>query len=409
MKLSMILLMAVSAGGAFAGFSGMQLGYVVAAISGLAAVGCAFVMVRQSSVQQDEVKQTEQQPSERVSASQGENTVIEEAAPVSDKPVEVETDAALEVDVEVADAGGQVVEASVIEGSEQEEKASRFDDLLVFDIQHILDSMDNDHESVAMLLEIFLEEHADDGEKLKRYLDAGDLTQVKLVAHSLKGVAGSLGAQQLRAVTEYIEHTVSEGGQIDRTDCQQFITAIAKVELEITEHLKQCQAEISSLADNDEQMIDSIIEKAEFEEYNAPEPAQFVENQPAQSIEEAKTSGDLPAKIDVNFLLDSLDGDQDTALMLLEIFIEEHAGDGQALIKMVESNPNDEQALRLVHSLKGVSGSLGAAVLNSLSADLELKLKQQQTVSMAECQQLDQVLTETVASAKDYLAEVAVA
>ncbi|MGF1700558.1 Hpt domain-containing protein [Photobacterium makurazakiensis] len=385
MKLTIVLLAIVTAGGVFVGATvGMQLGFIVAAASGAATLGCIGILIKN----QGQVKA----PSIQGEPAKEEDDQQSISQPPNSTPIDTDLNAGINT-----------------------EQTDDIDSLLVFDIQHILDSMDNDYESVGMLLEIFLEEHADDGEKVKRALDAGDLSKVQLIAHSLKGVAGSLGAQQLKAVTEHIEHTVSQGGRITHEDCQRLNVIIAKVELEITAGLELCQ----SKATNDTTALDKL-EDVVVEELTEQEPTIFVSKQEQSTIEDAPQTKVEPsvsdvnaqqaqAKIDVDFLLDSLDGDQETALMLLDIFIEEHAGDGQSFIKMVEQNEIDEQSLRLVHSLKGVSGSLGAAALNSLAADIETKLKQQQTVTRDESVRLDHVLTETVASAKEYLSEAAVA
>ncbi|MGF1683369.1 Hpt domain-containing protein [Photobacterium minamisatsumaniensis] len=385
MKLSIILLAIVTAGGVFSGaIMGLQLGYIIAAASGIATLGCIGILIKNQG--QVKAPSIQGEPAKEVDDQQS----------ISKAPKSTPIDAELNAGI-------------------NSEQTDDIDSLLVFDMQHILDSMDNDYESVGMLLEIFLEEHADDGEKLKRALDTGDLSKVQLIAHSLKGVAGSLGAQQLRAVTEHIEHSARQGGQITHEDCLQLNVIIAKVELEIAAGLELCQSEAMSDTTGLDKNEDVVIE-----ELTEQETPVFVSEPPQPTIEDVPqikadqpvsdtNARQAPAKIDVNFLLDSLDGDQETALMLLDIFIEEHASDGHSFVNMVKQSEIDEQSLRLVHSLKGVSGSLGATVLNSVATDIETKLKQQQTVTLDESIRLDQVLTETVTSAKEYLSEATVA
>ncbi|HCJ1310082.1 TPA: Hpt domain-containing protein, partial [Vibrio parahaemolyticus] len=78
--------------------------------------------------------------------------------------------------------------------------------------------------------------------------------------------------------------------------------------------------------------------------------------------------------IDINRMLDSLSGDEGAVRMLLEVFIQDHAEDGSKLHKLL--NEDIDNAQRAAHSLKGVSGSLGAMPLHYISGEIELLIKQ---------------------------------
>ncbi|WP_373560833.1 Hpt domain-containing protein [Vibrio sp. ES.051] len=78
------------------------------------------------------------------------------------------------------------------------------------DINKMLDSLTGDEDAVRMLLEIFIQDHCDDGTKMHRLLKE-DKDQAKRTLHSLKGVAGSLGAMPLYYISGDIELLIKQG------------------------------------------------------------------------------------------------------------------------------------------------------------------------------------------------------
>ncbi|HHF0552828.1 TPA: Hpt domain-containing protein [Vibrio antiquarius] len=105
--------------------------------------------------------------------------------------------------------------------------------------------------------------------------------------------------------------------------------------------------------------------------------------------------------IDINKMLDSLSGDESAVRMLLEVFIQDHSGDGSKMHRLLEEDK--EQAQRAAHSLKGVSGSLGAMPLHCISGDIELLIKQGQKVPEEKLTRLDDVLKQTILFANHVL------
>ncbi|MCS0324971.1 Hpt domain-containing protein [Vibrio diabolicus] len=105
--------------------------------------------------------------------------------------------------------------------------------------------------------------------------------------------------------------------------------------------------------------------------------------------------------IDINKMLDSLSGDESAVRMLLEVFIQDHSGDGSKMHRLLEEDK--EQAQRAAHSLKGVSGSLGAMPLHCISSDIELLIKQGQQVPEEKLTRLDDVLKQTILFANHVL------
>ncbi|WP_104401838.1 Hpt domain-containing protein [Vibrio penaeicida] len=79
-----------------------------------------------------------------------------------------------------------------------------------FDPDTMLETFDQDEESVLMVLNVFLQDHGDDVNKLKEAL-AKEKEQAHRIAHSLKGVAGNLGATSLRDICAEIENVLKDG------------------------------------------------------------------------------------------------------------------------------------------------------------------------------------------------------
>ncbi|PKF78925.1 hypothetical protein CW749_13155 [Vibrio sp. vnigr-6D03] len=79
-----------------------------------------------------------------------------------------------------------------------------------FNPDAMLETFDHDEESVLMVLNVFLQDHGDDVNKLKDAL-VKEKDQAHRIAHSLKGVAGNLGTTSLRDICAEIENVLKEG------------------------------------------------------------------------------------------------------------------------------------------------------------------------------------------------------
>ena len=78
--------------------------------------------------------------------------------------------------------------------------------------------------------------------------------------------------------------------------------------------------------------------------------------------------------LDVAAGLHNLRGNQSSYLRLLQVYIESHRTDMAWLRERLEAGER-EDARRIAHSLKGASGALGAATVQSLAAELEVLLR----------------------------------
>lgn len=78
------------------------------------------------------------------------------------------------------------------------------------DLDVMLESLGNDHDSVCMLLQVFVDDHTGDAEKIAEMLHNSPEEALRK-AHSLKGVGGNLGAKRLRIAAGNVEQALKEG------------------------------------------------------------------------------------------------------------------------------------------------------------------------------------------------------
>ncbi|WP_087019156.1 Hpt domain-containing protein [Thaumasiovibrio subtropicus] len=124
-----------------------------------------------------------------------------------------------------------VVEALDVSHEEVAEAA-----VATFDINYMLDAMDDDTESVNMLLGVFLEEHSEDGERLYQLLADHRMEEAERLVHSIKGVAGSLGAVPLQTVAAELEQCIKRQ-TLDDEKIAEFVHQLKTLSAEIKLHL----------------------------------------------------------------------------------------------------------------------------------------------------------------------------
>ncbi|MCK6262114.1 Hpt domain-containing protein [Vibrio sp. ZSDE26] len=107
------------------------------------------------------------------------------------------------------------------------------------------------------------------------------------------------------------------------------------------------------------------------------------------------------SEVSIDYMLNTLNGDKESVLMLLGVFIEDHENDAKMLPELLESDI--EHAMRKVHSLKGVSANLGAAPLKDISMSIEEDLKNEIKVTDQKLERLVIELLSTIESAKRYI------
>lgn len=119
-----------------------------------------------------------------------------------------------------------------------------------------------------------------------------------------------------------------------------------------------------------------------------------------QSTEQAKKET-LVSSIQFENMLNTLDGDQESMLLLLGVFVSEHRNDAQKLRDLVESDI--EKATRVAHTLKGVSGSIFAEELRQSAIVAEQQLKDTQSLEPDAISELERCLSMAILSAEDYI------
>ncbi|WP_051118360.1 Hpt domain-containing protein [Vibrio campbellii] len=148
-----------------------------------------------------------------------------------------------------------------------------------------------------------------------------------------------------------------------------------------------------------------VVENPEFMlQTELPRPKDDDATPPTQNMATESEESDIKEPyIDIEKMLDSLSGDEESVRMLLEVFIQDHAEDSEKLKGLIAEGKDKEHAQRVAHSLKGVSGSIGAMPLHYISGDIESLIKQGEQVSDDELDQLEDTLQKTTLFAERVL------
>jgi signal transduction histidine kinase/CheY-like chemotaxis protein len=85
------------------------------------------------------------------------------------------------------------------------------DDLPGIDLPAALKRLGGDTALMRSLLASFLRDHANDALKLRQAVAAGDMQSAHHIAHTLKGVAGAIGASALQAAATTVDAAVKQG------------------------------------------------------------------------------------------------------------------------------------------------------------------------------------------------------
>ncbi|WP_299694650.1 Hpt domain-containing protein [uncultured Vibrio sp.] len=93
------------------------------------------------------------------------------------------------------------------------------------DVEAMLETMDNDAESVALLLGVFISDHTDDFDKFTSLLSEDETSAVRIV-HSLKSVAGTIKASSLATIAGGVESTMKQSKPISEHDLKELELAI---------------------------------------------------------------------------------------------------------------------------------------------------------------------------------------
>lgn len=181
-------------------------------------------------------------------------------------------------------------------------------------------------------------------------------------------------------------------------------------------------AEDRSFEEHNDNVMSSAIKQSENDSYLAErdsrdqnfdlQPPQQPGSARQQSIqhntEEAPMSEgyiasvtDSKPEINIEEMLDTLDGDVESVELLLGVFVQDHADDFAKFQSLLTQD--EPAAARVVHSLKGVAGSIKASRLAIIAASIEMTMKQSRPISEHDLEELEKAIEASVSSALEYL------
>lgn len=152
--------------------------------------------------------------------------------------------------------------------------------------------------------------------------------------------------------------------------------------------------------------------KQEVLETVVNEPSDFLQQQkqdmniedtidtPTAERHVASVTDSKPA-IDIEEMLETLDGDAESVELLLGVFVQDHADDYEKFKALLTKD--ETSAARVVHSLKGVAGSIKASRLAIIAASIEMTMKQSRAISEHDLNELELAIKASVDSAVEYL------
>lgn len=93
----------------------------------------------------------------------------------------------------------------------------------VLDTGYMMSISDGDRDIIDSIVDVFKDDIPARIDELARAASAGELEETARVAHALKGASGSLGAEQLQAISEVLEQAAKAG---DTATCQRLATEL---------------------------------------------------------------------------------------------------------------------------------------------------------------------------------------
>ena len=154
--------------------------------------------------------------------------------------------------------------------------------------------------------------------------------------------------------------------------------------------------------------------KQEVPETVVNDPSDYLQQQQNMNIESQPNTIETPKAerhvasvtdskpaIDIEEMLETLDGDTESVELLLGVFVQDHADDYEKFKALLTKD--ETSATRVVHSLKGVAGSIKASRLAIIAASIEMTMKQSRAISEHDLNELEQAIKASVDSAVEYL------
>ncbi len=106
------------------------------------------------------------------------------------------------------------------------------------DFEKLTDSLGGDRDSVALLLNVFIEDHKEDVQLLKTFIGS-DHDKALRKAHSLKGVAANIGANDLRETAYQIEKSLKDNEPVTSQMLQELSVRLDRAVGAATGYIKE--------------------------------------------------------------------------------------------------------------------------------------------------------------------------
>ena len=168
--------------------------------------------------------------------------------------------------------------------------------------------------------------------------------------------------------------------------------------------LEEAAASVVKPADNVSHVAESQLPSIQSQKSSSvasqPVTQQNIEDVPVVEKHVASVTDSKPA-IDIEDMLETLDGDAESVELLLGVFVQDHADDYEKFKSLLTKD--ETSAARVVHSLKGVAGSIKASRLAIIAASIEMTMKQSRAISEHDLTELEQAIKASVDSAHAYL------
>ncbi|MFK5986556.1 MAG: response regulator [Pseudomonadota bacterium] len=140
----------------------------------------------------------------------------------------------------------EINKAPLIATSKNSTTAHIFNDLQYIDYENALLRLDNDSSLLLLILETFIQDHQNDINKICSFLNSDDFESAIRCAHTLKGVAGNVGADSVFQITKKMETCIKDAQQNKSTAKQTLISCSTEID-QAQKQLKQIVIEIQSI------------------------------------------------------------------------------------------------------------------------------------------------------------------
>ncbi|MCC4858368.1 Hpt domain-containing protein [Vibrio lentus] len=219
------------------------------------------------------------------------------------------------------------------------------------------------------------------------------LSLVTMIALILWGVSFKKNASQAEDEPDHeLESNLGKRANSSNAKANQVETTDSKDTLA---DVKQANHDVAAVPERAPSIQHPVMNEPQAISTNHQETEAHLAEKHIASVTDSK-----PA-IDIEEMLETLDGDAESVGLLLGVFVQDHADDYAKFKSLLTKD--ETSAARIVHSLKGVAGSIKASRLAIIAASIEMTMKQSRAISEYDLEELEQAIQASVDSAMAYL------